>query len=120
MILDNLKKLIALQKEDGYTNYEMARILEIPENTWETWKSEIRTPKGPSLTIIRWALLALQGNPITRQQLLAKTGRIGKLTAATTKELNSEGINDQNTPNTQKNNKSYPRVVATGIQQGYY
>ena len=74
--MDDLQKLIALQKKEGYTNYEMAIMLEIPENTWETWKSGIRRPRGPSLTMIKWALLALQGSPITRQQLLAKTGRI--------------------------------------------
>ena len=84
----SLKKLIALQEKEDYKNHEMATMLEIPENTWETWKSGTRTPRGPSITMIKWALRALQGNPITRQQLLAKTGRIGKLTAATNKELN--------------------------------
>jgi len=88
--MNSLQKLIVLQEKEDYKNHEMATMLEIPENTWETWKSGIRTPRGPSITMIKWALLALQGNPITRQQLLAKTGRIGKLTAATTKELNSE------------------------------
>jgi DNA-binding transcriptional regulator YiaG len=85
--MNSLRKLIALQKKEDYTNHEMAIMLEIPENTWETWKSGIRTPRGPSLTIIKWALLTLQGNPITRQQLLAATGRIGGLTPKTLKEI---------------------------------
>ena len=87
--MNSLQKLITIQKNDGYTNYEMSVMMEIPKDTWKQWKYGRRTPRGPSVTIIKWVLLSLQGNPITRQQLLAKTGRIGRLTAETTNELKS-------------------------------
>lgn len=90
--MSHLKQLIALQKKEGWTNLEVATILEIPVNTWETWRSGRRKPKGPAKTLIKLTMLALQGKPITRQQLLAETGRTGGLTAETMKELNSEEI----------------------------
>lgn len=83
----DLDKLIALQKKEGWTDEEMGIYLEIPTNTWKTWKNNRRKPRGPSLTVIKWALLALQGKPITRQQLLAKTGRTRRLTDETLKEI---------------------------------
>jgi hypothetical protein len=85
--MTDLQRLIALQKKEGWTDEEMGIFLEIPTNTWKTWKNNRRKPRGPSLTIIKWALLALKGHPITRYQLLGKTGRIGGLTPETLKEI---------------------------------
>lgn len=85
--MSNLQKLIALQKKEGWTNLEVATMLEIHEDTWKKWVYSIRTPRGPARTLIKHVLMALQGNPITSKQLLTKTGRTGELTAETKKEL---------------------------------
>lgn len=88
--MNHLEQLIALQDKEGWTNLEVATMLEIHEDTWKKWRYGIRTPLGPAKNLIKHVLMALQDKPITRKQLLAKTGRTGALTAATMKELNSE------------------------------
>lgn len=88
--MDNLQKLIALQKKEGWTDYEMGLLLAVPENTWKQWKASRRRPRGPALTMIEFALAALHGTPVTREQLLAKTGRTGKLSAETISKINKE------------------------------
>lgn len=85
--MSSLKKLIALQEKEGWTHLEMAEMLGIHEDTWKKWVYEIRTPLGPAKNLIEHVLMALQDKPITRQQLLARAGRIGGLTAETKKEI---------------------------------
>jgi DNA-binding transcriptional regulator YiaG len=72
-----LQKLHSLQKKEGWTNYEMALMMEISEKTWEHWLNGRRCPRGPSLALVKYVLNVLQGNPVTREWLLAKTGRYG-------------------------------------------
>ena len=84
--MNSLQKLIAIQKKEGWTHLEVSTMLEIPENTWKKWVYGIRTPQGPAKNLIKHVLLVLQDKPITRQQLLAKTGRTDKLSAETMQE----------------------------------
>lgn len=88
--MDNLQDLMRIQKKEGYTHYEMALFMEIPENTWKKWVYGNRTPRGPAATLIKLTLLTLQGQPVTRQQLLEKTGRTEGLNAETLKEIRNE------------------------------
>lgn len=46
-----------------------------------------RGPRGPSLALVEYVLDALQGKPLTRERLLAKTGRIGCITDEMMKEV---------------------------------
>lgn len=86
-----LQQLHSLQKQEGWTNYEMALMLKISEKTWEHWLNGRRTPRGPSMALVKLVLNVLQGNPVTREGLLAKTGRIGGVSKETMKEINNEG-----------------------------
>lgn len=83
-----MKKLHSLQKKEGWTNYEMALMLKISEKTWEHWLNGRRRPRGPSMTLVMYVLDALRGEPLTREKLLAKTGRYGVVSAETLKEIN--------------------------------
>ncbi len=73
--MTELQQLISLQEKEGYTNLEMETMLEIPEKTWESWKGGRRKPSGPALSLIKHTLEALKGKPITKADLLIKTGR---------------------------------------------
>lgn len=70
---------------------EIAIMLEISVKTWEHWLNGRRKPMGPSLALVRYVLDALQGKPLTRERLLAKTGRIGGITAETMKGIERYG-----------------------------
>lgn len=86
-----LQKLHYLQKKEGWTNHEMALMLGISEKAWEHWLNGRRKPRGGSLALVVYILDALNGKPVTRERLLAKTGRIGCITSETLKDIEMYG-----------------------------